>query len=503
MKKSFVAKLICTGLAALLLITVALLLMAHGNVLTKAARNSDTITISATYDSMAKSLTSKQTVRYKNRSEDALPHIKFHIYANAYRNGAKFPPVTSEDEAKAFPNDKSYGSIHVDDVCVGSYGNCVPVLIEGDDQNVLSVPLFTPLLPGKSIDIFIEYTVQLANITHRLGWTDEAVNLGNFYPVPVIYEGGAWQTYPYSFNGDPFYNALHNFDVTLYADPGFIVASSGMLAKQTSGMHRFRSNAIRDFAMVLSKKFKSITRVVGRVAVNYYYLDDTDPMQSLTCAVDSLRTFNRLFTTYPYRQLTVVQTDFLHGGMEYGELVYISTNILRENAQHARQFHNQVIVHEIAHQWWYGVIGNNQAYTAWIDEGLAEYSTLLFYDQNPEYTRLSRTDIVANARDNFSAYSKLVSLVGGRVNPLMNRDLNSFRSSHEYVFMTYVRGMLLFVDLEMLLGQEKITNALKNFAHETQFSFATEDRLIKSMEKSTQVALSTFFESFLTGANSI
>jgi len=498
MKKSYILKFIAISSAVLLLIVAALSLMAHENVLSKAARASDTITIVAKYDSATKSLTATQTVRYKNRSSDPLPHVKFHIYANAYRNGARFAPVTESEAPKAFPNGKSYGGIYIDNVQVA--GRSVPVLIGGDDQNVLRVPLFEPLRPNQSVDIFLEYTVQLANIAHRLGWTDNSVNLGNFYPVPVIYEGGTWQTYPYSFNGDPFYNALHNFDVTIHADSRYIVASSGTLQRQSAGVHRFRSQAIRDFAMVLSPNFKSITRMVGSVAVNYFYLDDYNPTASLTCAVDSLQTFSRLFTPYPYRQLTVVQTDFLHGGMEYGEIVFVSTDLL---AQDQRPFHNQVIIHEIAHQWWYGIIGNNQARSAWIDEGLAEYSTLLFYDLNPQYSTLPRADIVNNARDNFVAYSRLVSAVGGRVDPEMQRDLNSFRSTHEYVFMTYVRGLLLFVDLEMLIGQAKIKDALRNFAREAQFGFATKDNLIESMERSTRVQLRTFFESFLTGAGSL
>jgi len=475
--------------------------MASENVLTRAACQSDTITINARYDSVAKTLTSTQSVQYKNRSADTLSCIKFHIYANAYRNGAKFPPITSAEISKAFPNGQDFGGIYIDVVRAGKVS--VPVLIEGDDQNVLCVKMIEPLRPNKSVEVFIEYTVKLANIAHRLGWTNNAVNLGNFYPVPVIYENSKWQTYPYSFNGDPFYNALHNFDVTLHADHDLVVASSGTLVKSTAGMHRFRSSAIRDFAMVLGKNFKSLTRVVTGVAVNYFYLNDAAPTASLNCAIDSMQTFSRLFTKYPYRQLTVVQTDFLHGGMEYGELVYVSTDILKDSSTTARDFHNQVIIHEVAHQWWYGIVGNNQVQSAWIDEGLAEYSTLLFYDHNPQYMKRTRADIVKAARDNFAAYSKLVSGIGGTVNTEMNKDLNSFRSPHEYVFMTYVRGMLLFCDLEMLLGQKKIVNALHDFANIAQFSFATQDRLIQSMEKSTQVKLRTFFESFLSGVEII
>ena len=481
------------------MVFVALSLMSGTNLLTRAGRNSDTITINAEYDSANKTLTATQSVRYKNRSGAALDSVKFHIYANAYRDGAKFAPIASTEVPKAYPNGKNFGNISVGEVKAG--GNNVGVFIEGEDDNVLSVPLAKPLKSGKSANIEIGYTVKLANIKHRLGWTDSAINLGNFYPVPCIYEDGKWQTYPYSFNGDPFYNALHNFNVTLKCDKDFTVASSGALVSQQTDDNKqiikHKSTAIRDFAMVLSKKFKSVTKVANKVVVNYFYINDINPNESLQCAVDSLKTFSRLFTKYPYKQLSVVQTDFLHGGMEYGELVYISHDVLNgENA--SRDFHKQVIIHEIAHQWWYGVTGNNQVHTAWIDEGLAEYSTLLFYDHNPDY-KVDKKHLIANARDNYSFYVKLISALGTDVESEMNKDLNSFKSSYDYVFMTYVRGMLLFADLEGLIGQQRLVNGLSEFARETSFAFATQDKLVNSLERSTKVKLQLFFNSFLSG----
>ena len=75
----------------------------------------------------------------------------------------------------------------------------------------------------------------------------------------------------------------------------------------------------------------------------------------------------------------MVQTDFSEGGMEYGALVYISLDVTDQLQ------YQGVIVHEIAHQWWYGLVGNNQILTAWIDEGLAEYCTAVFFETHPQY----------------------------------------------------------------------------------------------------------------------
>jgi len=498
-------KFIAVCLAAVLLSIGAISLMSAPNTLAEASRNCDTISISAEYNSALKSLVVTQNIIYKNRTDTALDEIKFHIYANAYRDGARFTPVTESEVPKAYPNGKSFGNISVGSVSVNA--GTVQTVVEGEDANVLSVPLVSSLGRNKSVSIDLTYTVKLANIKHRLGYTDAAVNLGNFYPVPCVFENGEWQTYPYSYNGDPFYNELHNFNVTLTCDKNFIVASSGSLTESSPvgnarTVYSFKSSAIRDFAMVLSENFKTLSQTVKGTAIKYYYIDDDSPAESLACAVDAVNTFSRLFVKYPYAQLSVVQTDFLHGGMEYGELVYISRDVLTGNgtAEQNRAVNNQVIIHEIAHQWWYGMTGNNQVDTAWIDEGLAEYSTLLFYGQNPAYN-VDKKTLTQSARDNYAMYVKILDSLGADSSVNMNQDLNSFRSSYDYVFMTYVRGMLLFADLANMLGEANLIQALGQFSRETSFSFATQDKLVASLERSTRTKLKSFFNIYLGGIN--
>ena len=494
--------------AAIIVAVTVVLVSISDDTLKKAGKSLDTISIKAEYNAAAKSLAAEQCITYTNRSSEPLGEIKFHIYANAYRDGAVNPPVAPSEVPQAYPNGKNFGGITVH----GLKARYKPIdpCIE-DDDTVLCVHLDKPLAPGKTATICISYTVQLANIKHRLGWTDDAVNLANFYPVPCVFEDGKWQTYPYSANGDPFYNDLHNFDVKLTAPRDLVLASSGTTVKTTEKDGKrtttLTSTAIRDFAMVLSKNFKSVTKKVNNTIVRYYYLNDDQPQKSLATSVKALQTFSRLFIEYPYKQLSVVQTDFMHGGMEYGELVYISRDNLSHNTNEcddhethcdARANHDRVIVHEIAHQWWYGIIGNNQSRTAWIDEGLAEYSTLLFYDHNPEY-KVDRKKVIENARANYVAYIKLVKGVGGEIDINMDRDLASFNSSYEYVFMTYVKGLLLFCDLETILTRKNLVRALKDFARCAKFSIATQAKLVECIERTTSAKVGVFFESYING----
>ena len=487
--------MIVTGIISTALALTVIFLVQSDDVLQHASRNADTINIYATYCDKAKTLTARQIVEFRNRTNHEKNEVKFHIFANAYREGARFPVVSNYEIPMAFPNGQSFGHIDIKTVHVNNAAQ--EVLIYGEDDHLLIVIMPTPLMPNHRVEIEINYVVQLANIAHRLGWTERAVNLGNFYPVPVVFYDGEWLHNTYSYKGDPFFNEVHNFNVTLTKPANFIMASSGTLIRsRVNGDTRttfVRSLAIRDWAAVLSPYFQSVSRVTNRVLVSYYFLDDVDPNRSLETSVKSLQTFSRLFVPYPYRQLTVVQTEFLHGGMEYGEIVYISTSITE------REEIDRVIIHEIAHQWWYGIIGNDQVRTAWIDEGLAEYSTLLFYDENPGFLDKCRFDYINMFRSNLAHYMRLVHGIGGTVNQQMNRPLNDFANGYEYMFMTYVRGMLLFSDLEMLLGRDTMIKTLRIIAQENMFGILTEDVLIETFERVSGKRLQLFFQAYLQG----
>lgn len=485
------------GLLAFALTFTALTLMRNENPLEIAARNSDTITINMTYNQRNQTIIANQTVQFRNRTGQSLNEVKFHIYANAFRQGLNFPAVSQADTERAFPNGPSYGGIIFHWVKVA--GIPVQIIITGCEENVLKVPLASPLADGQEVVIVMDYTVQLANIRHRLGWTDNAVNLGNFYPAPVMFQDGEWMDFAYSYNGDPFFNALHNFHVTINAPRTFTVASSGIVENikygQDTRITTLSARAIRDFALVLSDRFQVKSQIVNRVEVRYYWIDDADPVRSHATAVRALQTFSRLFVAYPYQKLSVVQTDFLHGGMEFGKLVYISMDI------QYREDIDRVIVHEIAHQWWYGIIGNDQARVAWIDEGLAEFSTMLFFEENPDFN-VSRGDFVTMMRQSLTTYISFInSTLGVNVNTDMNRDLHGFMTTYEYFYMVYARGLLLFYDLERLVGRGTMRTALADLARTHKFGIVTPDSLITSFERTTGAQLGLFFDSFLRGNN--
>ena len=442
------------------------------------AQNYGTIKLDCNYSETSHTLAVNQTTTYVNHSTQTLFDIKFHLYGNAYKKNAAFPAVAPCEADRAYPDgfDEGYAKV-----------TTPHVIINGADDTVVTVPLDHGVAPGQSVNVDLQYTVKLAHIKHRLGYTDNAVNLGNFYAVPVVYDNG-WQTYPYSYNGDPFYNEPYNFDVTINAPEGYVIATSGTSIEP----NHFRGYMLRDFAIVMSRDFKTLTRKVGDTTVTYYYLNDDIPDISLYTACNAIAYFSNTFIDYPYDTLAVVQTDFLQGGMEYGALVYISLDVTDQLQ------YQGVIVHEIAHQWWYGLVGNNQIRTAWIDEGLAEYCTAVFFETHPQYGKTLQS-IAKQNQESIAMFESIMEEYGVKYSRYMLKESIDYRMPTEYTINTYARAMLLFYAITEKVGYENLNQALAKYAADNCYKFANTHTLTHTLEDELGYDLVKFMNNYLAG----
>lgn len=462
--------------------------------LDKVASDLNTYYLTLNFDEESKTLDARQTLLYKNRTDNTLDKVLFHLYPNAFRQGSKTPPVSFASEQRAYPNGKSYGDINVSKVSVN--GKTVDIVVGGVDQNILEVKTGT-FYPGDEVKIELEYKTTLANCLHRLGYGDNTFNFGNFYPIACVYEDGNFVTDAYSYNGDPFYSDMSNYNVSLTASSAFVLATSGNIAseKKVGDKTTYEINAkvVRDFAFVLSNDFKMISKKCGDTLIKYYYFNDENAEKSLKASYDSVSTFNDLFGEYPYSTLSVVESDFLHGGMEYPTLVYISTLVTDYEE------YTNVIVHEIAHQWWYGLVGNDEYKNAWQDEGLAEVSTLLFYERNSDYN-VSVEAKKASLMSNYALFLDVFKSVYGSVDESMNRKLNEYKSETEYTYITYIKGNIMFCDLKDFVGEKKFIKALKKYFEKNVYKNATPDSLIDAFASVCGSKVESFIRAYINGS---
>lgn len=436
----------------------------------------------------------EQTVKYKNATSNILGEVYFHLYANSFSDVAMNKPVSKLYETKAYPNGFSAGKIEISNVKVQNQ-KC-SFALENLDKDLLKVILNSPLYPNDFVEIDISYKVTIPNVLHRFGWNDNTINLGNFYPIACVFENDGWDKNPYNSNGDPFYSNMANYNVNITYSSNLTLAHSGIEKSQTKKDNKTTTNisakAVRDFAMVLSSKFKVSSASVDGTQINYYYYGDELSEKSLDTAKKSLSTFNSKFGKYPYATLAVVETGFLYGGMEYPNLVMISDSLEKYDD------YTNTIIHEIAHQWWYGVVGNNQFEHGWLDESLAEYSVVVFYENNPEYD-IYRDVCIKNAITSYTLFVDVYKDVFNEVDTSMNRKISEFGTEPEYVYAAYVKGMIMFDDIRTLIGDKKFFDSLKNYYKQYGGKNAVPANLIAVFENTSNRRLKAIFDSYLDG----
>ncbi len=469
---------------------------------TKASKGLNNYKITATLCDEEKKITATEEVVFINTIKDNLSFVCFNLYGTAFSEDAKILPYTILNSEKCFYDGKNYGDLVIDSVRVD--GQNANYQIIGEDNNALKVDFFEPLAINKKLSIEIEFILSLAKSTHRLGYTDHTISLGNWYPVLCKYENDNFDTSPYYSTGDPFYTDCANYEVSLSYPSKYTLTSTGELVKTETEAQgemsttEYKALAVRDFAMCLADDWKMAEEKVSGTFVRVYAYNNDERLESyLKTAVSCFKYFSNTFGVYPYSVLNVVFTPFLHGGMEYPNLVIIADNIIDEINT------NKVIIHEIAHQWWYSLVGNNELKDAWIDESLAEYSTLMFFENHPEYG-VTREQIIKENKEDYLLYMDVMqSVVTSSVNLSMELYVNEYASEYEYVYMIYVKGVLFQDALREKIGDEAYVKGLSLFFKNNKYKIASKTEFIQAFENASGLNLEMFIEEWLKGNNII
>ena len=445
--------------------------------------------IFAIYDEEARTLTGTVDFSYYNSTDNEINDLKFNLFGNAFREGASYKPVSEAYKNRAYYAGENYGGMEISNV-----ENCAGWNVTGEDENILVVNLPEAVYPEGRASVKISFTLTLAKINHRTGVTADAVNLGNFYPILCAYSKEGYIECPYYTCGDPFVSDCANYSVTIDMPETYTAAASGKKSNEsiTNGRKKctYELKNARDFALVLSDKFEVVSDTANGVAVSYYHTGDSSAETALSAAVQSLKYFSETFGAYEYPTLSVVQTGFCYGGMEYPGLTMIAKG--QDSADNI-----YTIVHENAHQWWYAMVGSDQLNNAWQDEGLAEYSTLCFFENHAEYG-LTRAGMVGSATRSYRAFFSVYSQLNGEVDTSMTRNLSQYSSEFEYNNVTYNKGLLLFDTLRNTLGDAKFFACLKEYFANNCGKRASAENLIACFLKSG-TDVEGLFTSFLEG----
>lgn len=411
-----------------------------------------------------------QNVCYTNNLAQPLDSLKIMLYANAYKQNA----FTITDAGEAYYDGISYGNIEIDEFTVN--GNETEFSLS-DNEQVLSVDI-PSTASGEKVDFSIKYTVTLPKCNGRLGVTQKTVNLCSLYPVVCPIVNGKFVETEYSPYGDPYVADVQDFFVTLTAPDGYVLACSGKITDetQTDGKKTFEITAknTRDFAMVLSQSFALLAKTADGVEIKYLYYDDSQPAETLGIAQNAFKIFSNAFGKYPYDTYTVVQAPFVAMGMEYSSLSIIADNLPQDYLE-------TTVVHETAHQWWYETVGTLQTSEAFVDEGLAEFSTAYYFKANGDKEKYA--DLYGSHKLSYAVYKAYAKANGITFDETMAKPLSDFNSSNEYVVIAYDKGALMFGWVFDVLGEKKFKKAMRNFYEKYKFKIAVFSDLTECFKK--------------------
>jgi hypothetical protein len=446
-------------------------LPAQSAALTAAAQGLDEVSIKAEFLPEARQVQARQTMRLQNRSGQPLPDVVLRTYANAFSSEEYSPAAIEEVYDKSYPNGFSEGSITMNNVLLG--GQSSGFAYDDGAKTVLRIALDSIWQPEQWIDISLDYLIQIPDCAYRFGLASGIYTLGNAFPILSVWENGAWRTDEYFPLGDPFYSNCANYSVTLTVPRGYQCAGSAYGEKAENDgkwTFTFDAPAVREFALSISDRFATAQETVGDVLVTSYGLTTQTAWKALKYASQALACYNEQYGAYPYRHLAIATVDFPYGGMEYPGLVLIQKAMYEADSE---QNLETVTAHEVAHQWWYAVVGSDQFYQPWQDEALAEYSLLDYFGKY--YGK--------DARDNlaFSRFETAMRVtIPQGVTP--GSPIDYFSSMSEYSLVVYRRGASLMVALETSLG-DKFHDFLRTYYQREAFRMASRNDFEQTLKE--------------------
>lgn len=430
------------------------------------------------FDPDEKTYIGKQITTYVNNTGKELDTIYFHTYPNAF-NRKETAPFLGEDLDGAYPSGFEPGYIKISKLKIS--GDDGKFSLQGVGNVILKISLKKPLLPGEKIKIYMEYIGKLPPAVERFGYGENIYNFGNWYPILCIYNEKGWHLDPYYALGDPFFSDISNYEVTITTPKDIVIASSGNILsekiKQDKKVWKIEGKLIRDFAWVASNDFVVGERDVDGTLVKSYVPKDKEDMldYSLDVTEKAIKVFNENFGKYPYGQYSVVGTNF-PGGMEYPGLVYIGDDYYTDSNRYGLEI---VIAHETAHQWWYGVVGNNQVQEPWLDESFATYSEVIYIEEVYGYNYGLRY-----YNDGTSTYYNTMKSLYD-LDDIVVKPLDKFKDWNDYGPLVYSRGSMLLNSIKEDYGKDVLYDILKEYYNRYRFKISNTEKFIKVCEDIT------------------
>jgi hypothetical protein len=306
--------------------------------------------------------------------------------------------------------------------------------------------LAAPLAPGARGSVAFDVDMRVPSLQDRFGHGRRVALLSNAIPALAHLEGGAWRLDRYFAFGEAWTYPTAAWTVRLDPPPGIAVAAPGVL--QPDGSRRLERG--RDYSFAAGR-MRSVRGDVDGVAVTVWGARRRQLEQVMRIARTRLPRLARLYGPYGWPDLQIVVTE--HAAMEHTGLIMTPPE-------------DYVVTHELAHEWWYALISNDQAQAPWLDEAFASYSEEAAGAQSNPWCRRP-----------------------GDAARLVTRGVDQFRRRPMAYGAVYFEGACLLDLLRRRMGRARFETALREYALANRYGWSTAAEFRSAMDAASPVSL--------------
>ena len=479
---------------------------------TEIKRHSYQIQLKLDFDAL--SYSGSERVVWVNHGDHASAILYFHLYSN-------LRPDLGPTGVSQGPQSGEIEEPRIEITEVRSAVDASPLPYSIDDQGAtLRVNLREQVAPGKSTAVIIGFKGNVPEVDpDETGLTAHVVQqvsaalrgdremrrprdlnfrcrgimlLGTSYPVLAVHDGDEWLRKLEPSVGDIIFNETADYEVKIDVAPGVVVfTSAGEDQKANNGKSLvFSASTLRDLAIIAGRNLRSEQSQVGDTTVRSIFIPEHERIgkRVLAMAQDSLRIFTSKFGPLPYKNINIAEAPLVAGlgSEEFSGLEIIASayyvdfdspamrnlpEIIREQRPSVEESLEWSVAHLTAHEWWGGAVGNDPAREPVLDEAMASWSALLYFR---EVYGEQKAKLILE--DQLQGVYRLYRTFGGE-DMDANRPSRDYRNTFQYAAVVTTKGTLMFVELQRLLGEEKLLKAFRNYYRTNVLEIAELDDL--------------------------
>lgn len=455
------------------------------------------------------SYTGTERVTWVNHGDHATAVIYFHLYSNLRTD--QDAVLGAQDAKNEDPR------IEITEVSSGSDGKALAYSID-DQGTTLRVNLREQVGPGNSDEVVIRFKGAVPEVDpDETGLTSHVVKqvsaalrgdretrrprdlnfrcrgvmlLGTPYPVLVVQNRDEWLRRLDSGVGDIIFNEAADYEVKISAAPDVAIFASAGQTEKTAEATVFAAKGLRDFAVMAGRNLRSEEVQIGDTRLRSIFIPEHERIgkRVLAMAESAVKIFTAKFGPLPFKNISIAEAPLVAGlgsnqfaGLEViASAYYVDFDspamrnlpeIIREQRPSVEESLEWSVAHLIAHEWWGSAVGNNPAREPVLDEAMASWSALLYFRET--YGAMKAAAVL---EDQLQGVYRLYRTFGGE-DMDANRPARDYRNTFQYAAVVATKGALMFVELQKMLGEERLLAAFRNYYRANLFGIAELDDL--------------------------